>query len=128
MSLPVSLTKQQDIQSMVITPTPALYLLSSILIKESFEVRIIDPYQISKDMRTNTIEEIIQLYLSNTDIVCLSANTINWPSTAEFIRYIRQKLNDKIKIIIGGVHPTYFYKHIMLNHSLKNGSLLKLLK
>lgn len=89
MSLPIHLGGASGIASMQIAPPTALYLLSGILLRADFDVHIIDPSVITEQMKKQSLSEILQFHLSGRDIVCISANTLTWPSSIIAIKQIR---------------------------------------
>lgn len=113
-SMPVgtSLIKNSSMHTM---PPMAIYLLASVLKRGGHEVRIVDPVSI------NTIEvtygeagylNFLRNAIKNTDVICISSNTLNWSNNKRLIRDIRG-ISQSIKIVLGGLHPSYFYEHIM---------------
>ncbi|MGF6990552.1 anaerobic magnesium-protoporphyrin IX monomethyl ester cyclase [Lachnospiraceae bacterium PM6-15] len=99
-------------------PTTAIYLLGAVLREEGFNVRIMDPQQILTELKVNSLEDILLNQLENIDVICVSANTINWAASGKGIEIIRKKCARSIKIVVGGLHPTYFYEHIISKYDI----------
>lgn len=110
-SMPTSLSNESQYISMTTAPTTALYLLSSILIKEGYEVNILDPITIKEKNDYDSLKKLFKNSLCGVKIVCFSSNTINWALTKIAIEMIKN-IDKKIIIILGGLHSTYFYDYI----------------
>jgi len=78
-------------------PLGPLYL-ATILKREGYDVRIARPER---------IEDIFQ----DTDIVCMSGTTLEYPMNVEYATWIK-KCRSSIKIFIGGHHATAMYQEI----------------
>lgn len=118
MAFPMILASSQDMPSMNIAPRPAIYLLAAVLINAGHDVNVVDPLQISQELKDKNLKQILISHLFESDIVCISSNTIDWPSTVVAIKYIREIYSSRIMIVLGGIHPTYFYKYIMKTHDV----------
>ncbi|MCL2249570.1 MAG: B12-binding domain-containing radical SAM protein [Oscillospiraceae bacterium] len=117
-TFPVEISTDRNFVSMRSTPSTAMYLLSSVLIGVGYDVTILDPYIIANELKVKSLDDIIKHHLNNCSVVCISSNTINWPSTVIAIKSIRKALGNEIQIVLGGLHPTYFYEHIIKNHDI----------
>ncbi len=104
------------------TPPMAIYLLKALLNDiEGVETFVIDPKEfiLLRTMKGSVsiaeiIDDVISLIrkrVENTDVFIFSCNTFNWAITKNVIEYIKLNYPEK-KILIGGLHPSYFYKHI----------------
>ncbi|EHJ01791.1 Radical SAM domain protein [Clostridium sp. DL-VIII] len=106
-----------DKPGMAIIPPTAIYLLGEILRINGHEVDIIDPFYIRKlnPVEDENCEKLIDFFkkrLKNTDLVSISSNTFNWSMTVIAIKVIKKIYPNK-KIVVGGLHPTYFYKYVL---------------
>lgn len=98
----------------------ALYLLGAIIQNHGHNVKIVDPSIIRKykPYRDNDkLRSFIQHSLIGIDVVCISGNTINWKTNKYLIELIRS-LNRTVKIIMGGLHVSYFYKYTMQTNEI----------
>lgn len=98
-------------------PPLALYYLATILEDNSISVDIVDPSIISKSTYfDNDVEAknfIKGLFQSKEyDAILFSATTGNWGVTKEMIQKIHEEFPD-IPICVGGIHISYFAKHIV---------------
>ncbi|MBT9132639.1 MAG: Hopanoid C-3 methylase [Syntrophomonadaceae bacterium] len=92
----------------LITPL-AIYTLSAILKEHGHEVLIVDPHVIGDSFGT---EKAVEELVGGMDCVGFSVNSFNWPTTRSTISLIK-KVFPEIKIIVGGIHATYFPEHIL---------------
>lgn len=112
-AFPAILDENIDFITYRTVPTTAIYLLSAVLRRNGFKVEILDPSIILNEIKKYSFEEVIDNQLRDTDVICISANTINWGVTAKAINLIRKLRKKSIKIVVGGLHPTYYYRHIL---------------
>lgn len=98
------------------SPPLALYVLSACVKKAGYEVEIIDPCEfLIFDKKDNLVEKTYKFICSrmeSCDVIAFSSNTFNWGITKEILDSI---INDKKskRIILGGLHPTIFDKHVL---------------
>ncbi|WP_286907888.1 B12-binding domain-containing radical SAM protein [Clostridium sp. UBA1652] len=97
-------------------PPAAIYLLSSILRSIDIETCVLDPlFFVDKEVIGGT--EIISMEcFDDVDIVGLSSNSFNWANTKKFIEFIKER-RPEIKIVLGGVHPTYLDDYVIRSTS-----------
>ena len=81
-------------------PLGPLYL-ATILKEEGYDVRFARPER---------IEDIFQ----DTDIVCMSGTTLEYPMNVEYATWIK-RCRPNIKIFIGGSHVTAMYQDVAEN-------------
>ena len=110
--MPINLLDSYDLISMRTVPTTAIYLLSAIIRTHGYHVEILDPCIIKKRLVSESIDSLFSNAVKDKDLICLSTNTLNWPMTIEAISIVRKIKGNSIKIALGGLHPTYCYKHI----------------
>jgi len=118
LSLPVDFSGEYDFQSMNFAPNAAMYLLSSILMDAGVDVRVIDPTTVTADLKTQSLREVLTSRLKGCRVVCISSNTLTWPSTIIAIKHIRSVFRGDVKIVLGGLHPTYCYEYIMSSYDI----------
>ena len=87
----------------------AIYALSSILKKQGYKVLIADPHMSADSFAT---EKGVEHLVGRADCVGFSVNSFNWPTTRSAISLIK-KVFPQMKIIVGGIHPTYFPEHLL---------------
>lgn len=114
-AMPIEVLKSRDMISMRVAPTSALYLLSGVLLKHNYETKVLDPYIFQMEAYINDFYNIFERYLKDIDVICFSSNTLNWPLTKYAIEIVKKVKGDNIKVVLGGLHPSYFYKHIILS-------------
>lgn len=112
-TMPVNLQMTVDNISMRSTPCTAIYLLAAILKENNFPVDILDPYIFKMNSNIYGFEEYVTDRMKDVDVLCISSNTINWPLAAHLIETVKKSKSKNIKIILGGLHPTYFYRYIL---------------
>ncbi|WP_333657216.1 B12-binding domain-containing radical SAM protein [Tissierella praeacuta] len=105
------------------SPPMSIYYLKSIINNiDDVSCEVLDPQEhILKIFLKNCKnvqkihDTIINTFISKIDdfdVVLFSCNTFNWASTKIIIEAIKNYDPDK-KIILGGIHASYYYKHIM---------------
>lgn len=114
-SMPICMNDNEDFISMRVAPTTAIYLLAAVVREQGFDLDVLDPYTIQTEVPESSLEEVIKNRLKNVDVLCLSSNTLNWANTVQAIKTVRKIFGSSIKIVIGGLHPSYFYKHVINN-------------
>lgn len=105
-------------------PTASIYLLKELINKAGYSVNTIDSMEyifVAREWNntgndTDKIIENISKFLNSfleegINILAFSCNTFNWGITKKVIGAIR-RYGYRGNIILGGIHPTYFYKHI----------------
>lgn len=114
-SMPVSnkLNTKIGMHSM---PPMALYLLGAILKQNFHYVRIVDPVTIIMQDKSNWLQ-FLKDSISDIDLVAISSNTLNWPTNKYLINEIR-KIDQNVKIVLGGLHPSYFYDYIIKTNDI----------
>lgn len=119
-TMPVNYSQNihMDFISQRVAPNGAIYLLGAIVREKGYDVSILDPYVLQNDANKSSFDEAIINHVSKADILCLSSNSLNWACTSYAIRKIREKLGSSITIVIGGLHPTYFYDYIIRNYDV----------
>lgn len=90
-----------------INPPLGLATLSAVLEKEGHEADILDVAALGMG-----IPEILSAIDPKTQVVGLTATTPEIGSAIEIVRAIRSRF-PRIKILMGGVHPTIFYKQLV---------------
>lgn len=115
MSMPVH--HSVDYPGMSIMPPSAIYLLGGILKNNGYNVEIIDPYYFRKlnpieTSQDSELQNYLKEKLKNVEVLCVSSNTLNW-SMSKIVCEAVRCIYPNIKIILGGLHPTYFDEYIM---------------
>ncbi len=88
-------------------PNLSILHLASFLSKNHYSVIIKDlpiPFHENLDNFGNA--------LNNTDVIGITATSINWSYINKFIKYIKKSGFDG-KIVLGGVHPSHFPEHVL---------------
>lgn len=106
-----------DMLSMHTMPPMAIYFLGAIVKQAGHTVKIIDPMEIR---RFNPLDEgncisfktFLEKEMEEIDIVALSSNTLNWSMTKFACKTIKS-INSEMKVVLGGLHPTYFADYII---------------
>lgn len=115
-SIPIALSiDSKDYISMRIAPTTAIYLLSAVALNEKNDITLLDPYDLQIEVGKNGLREAIRGKMDEFDVICLSSNTLNWSNTVKVIKEIRYLYGKSKIIVLGGIHPTYFYDYIIEN-------------
>lgn len=111
-AMPVHYLNQS--KSMNTAPNTALYYLSSILREQGNDVTILDPSELLRSVSNeNQMKDFLMKQTINNEIVCFTSNTLNWALTKLATTIIKKELGNKIKVILGGIHPSYFQREIM---------------
>lgn len=119
----ISMPVPEDIEKdgMHIMPPMALYLLGAILQEHGHTVKIIDPAVIRNKykpyMGNRRFIDFIRKSMNGIDVVGISGNTINWKTNKYLIQIIR-KFNQTVKIVLGGLHVSYFYEYTMRTNDI----------
>lgn len=111
-----------DYPGMSTMPPSAIYLLGGILKNCGYDVNIIDPYEFRKlnpidSEEDEKLKRFLAKSLKNTNVVCISSNTLNWSMAKVACKAIKDIYPD-IMIAVGGLHPTYFDEYIMQTNSV----------
>jgi len=95
-------------------PLLSIYLLGACIQARCYQVEILDSSKfkvLRHESILNTLNERLCSNISESDIVCFSCNTFNWSITKLACSIIKTKI--RALTIVGGLHPSFFYKHIM---------------
>lgn len=111
-----------DYSGMSTMPPTAIYLLGAILKESGYTVDIIDPYYFRKlnpidTAQNEKVKKYFEKILYNADVACISSNTLNW-SMAKVACEIIREICPNIKIVMGGLHPTYFDEYVINTNSV----------
>lgn len=113
-SIPICMSNDsRDFISMRVAPTTAIYLLAAVALKEGIDIALLDPYEMQLEVGKHGLRETIKSKMDEFDVICLSSNTLNWSNTVKVIKEIRELYGKNKVIVLGGIHPTYFYEHII---------------
>lgn len=106
----------------LIAPSASIYILKNIIKTSGHVVNTIDPTDFifaARECSRTSVQSIIQCYsklitgyIKHADVLAFSCNSFNWSVTKKVIQAVRG-YGYRGKIILGGIHPTYFYKHIL---------------
>jgi radical SAM superfamily enzyme YgiQ (UPF0313 family) len=88
-------------------PNLAVYLLAAVLRTEGHHVTVMD----LTAQGTNKIDGWLDA-LGNSDLVGISATSLNWPTARTVASQIRSRF-PQLPIVVGGVHPTMFSEYIL---------------
>lgn len=109
-----------------------LAYLGAVLEKENHNVKVYDYFQKTWEEIKPLIPPIIDT--EKPDIIGISSMTMNRTSAFKLVRMIK-KINPKITVILGGVHPTVMYEQILKNFPVDfivcgeaEGTIIELLK
>lgn len=98
------------------SPPLALYVLAACIKKAGYEVSVIDPCEFllfdTGDDLVKNCYKLIYDRMKDCDVIAFSSNTFNWGITKEILDLFSNDKKSK-KIILGGLHPTIFDKHVM---------------
>ena len=94
-----------------------MYYLAGLLRESGHIVTVIDPLQYKKDGAYSEFVSIMDSLLKQQDIIAFTANTFSWGQTLEEIKRIRCA-GFKQTIILGGVHASHAYLHIMSKYHM----------
>jgi anaerobic magnesium-protoporphyrin IX monomethyl ester cyclase len=90
-------------------PPYGIYSLAHILTNNGYEVVLAD--LIARG--SNDIKHFLP-DLQDCSLVGIGATTLSWPTARDVIKQIRQVRED-VPIVLGGIHPTMFDRHILDN-------------
>ena len=90
-------------------PPYGIYSLARILKNNGYEVVLAD--LIARG--SNDIQSFVP-DLQDCSLVGIGATTLSWPTARDVIKQIRQVRED-VPIVLGGIHPTMFDRHILDN-------------
>lgn len=89
------------------------YLLTSVLLKEGFDVSVVD-FTCTKNIN----EELVNRF-ANFDVISFSCNSMNWPACRLLIQWTRKNYPEKV-IILGGIHATLFSEDLAERYPMIN--------
>jgi len=110
-----------DMISMRLMPPPAIYVLAAVLRQNGFAVRVLDPTALRRvqplDRPEAGLDSLLADALDGVDAVGISANSINW-GVARLVAAEIRRQRPGMPIICGGVHPTYFDRHVVAHSAV----------
>ena len=101
-------------------PPLGVYVLRNAIIKGGYEAEVLQNYLLEDEcvneeillnegfMRNKSFVE----HIKKSDVLCLSCDSFNYSIALIMVKNAR-KINPAIKIIMGGLHPSYFHKEII---------------
>lgn len=95
-------------------PPLAVYLLGACIRQRGYDVELYDSISFKltpSDTITNVLTCQFSQHICDGDIVCFSCNSFNWGITKYACEIIKRMFD--VRIIVGGLHPSFFYEHIM---------------
>lgn len=90
-------------------PPYGIYLLAGILRSCNHDVIIADLISDGSNSLSTYNADV-----HDAGLVGISATTMSWPTAIDVIQQIRS-VSDSVPIVLGGIHPTMFDKHILTN-------------
>ena len=109
----ISPNSEDDLDPSVISYSMALGYLAAYAEKAGWRPIIRDCYCGNWEKTKQTIMDVIKK--ENPDVIGMNCITMNRMSAYKAIDLAR-KLSPKIKIILGGVHPTIYPEHFLIKH------------
>jgi len=94
-------------------PPYGLYLLASVLRRHQHDVTIVDLIAAG----SNSIVPFQPLF-ADADLVGVTATSLSWPTALDVIAQIR-KVNTRVPIVLGGVHPTIFDIYLLERYPIQ---------
>jgi len=109
----LSPNSEDDLDSSVISYSMALGYLGAYAEKAGWKVIVRDCYCKNWDFTKEQIKTV--LAKDRPSVVGMNCITMNRMAVYKLIDLIK-KINPSIKVIVGGVHPTIFPEHFLINH------------
>lgn len=100
-------------------PPLAIYLLGACAQKVGFNVEVYDSsfFHITPDRSiTSVITNHFSEHICDGDVLCFSCNSFNWGISKLACRIAKSLFN--VFTIVGGLHPSYFFSHAMLDGNI----------
>ncbi|AEY67201.1 radical SAM protein [Clostridium sp. BNL1100] len=92
-----------------------MYTIAGIISPFVEEVKVIEPM---KYRLQNSKDEFLSVLISeaqNVDLIAFTVNSFSWAEISKVSKEIKQNAKD-IKIVVGGIHVSYFYKEILIKN------------
>lgn len=98
------------------SPQTNIYLIKSLIDKSGHKCTLIDPSEYLNCSHSNNlflnIYNIMLPYITKADVICFSVNSFTWGITKEIVNIISTRYPNK-KIILGGIHASYFDRYLL---------------
>lgn len=112
LSVPMDTTYERD--AMKVMPPLGVYVLAGVLREHGYEVEVYDHEFLADIYDGGWPEDVIEELVYGMDLVGISSNSFNWGVSKQLIEKIKS-LENPPYVFCGGVHPTFYYRHIMEN-------------
>jgi len=89
-----------------------MYYLAGIVRESGRVVNVVDPLLYRTGRMIEAYESVIKRVIVENDVILFTANSFGWAHVIKDIQYIRE-LGYKGYIVVGGIHPTAAYEHIL---------------
>ena len=89
------------------TPPLGVYWLAGVLEANGFKADVLDLIA-EGEISTKKITQ----FVSNSDLVGISANSLNWPTARKVVEIIKAEYPD-LPIVLGGIHPSGYPEHVL---------------
>lgn len=110
----ISPNSEDDLDASLISYPMALGYLATYAEKAGWNPLILDCYCLNWE---NTKKKILEIFEKNSlEVIGINCITMNRIATYKTIDLVK-KISPKTKIVVGGVHPTIFPSHFLINHS-----------
>ena len=90
-----------------------MYTIAGIISPFVDQVEVIEPMKYRIANLQEDILTVILKKIRDADLLAFTVNTFSWAEILRLIKKVKDN-NKQIKIVIGGIHISYFYKEIML--------------
>lgn len=90
-----------------------MYSLGAVLREHGHNIRIIDPGLYRSGFYTENIDTYLLEICNDYDVIAFSTNSFSWSRVRCHIEHLRED-DYAGKIIIGGVHATHVFRHILM--------------
>lgn len=92
-----------------------MYTIAGIITPFVDEVEVVEPMKYRLGYEKTTLLEALNEKIKDAELIAFTANTFSWAEISRLTKTIKE-LNNRIKIVVGGIHVSYFYKEILIKN------------
>lgn len=99
-----------------------MYAIAGIITPVVDELEIVEPMKYRLYPKEGKLKDILLDKLDKADLVAFTINSFSWAAISRLIHEIRA-VNKEVKIVVGGIHISYYYREVLLENPQINFAL-----
>jgi anaerobic magnesium-protoporphyrin IX monomethyl ester cyclase len=92
-----------------------MYTIAGIITPYVDEVEVVEPMKYRLGYEESDLLSVVLGKIKSADLLAFTVNSFSWAEISKLTKKIKVH-NSNIKIVVGGIHISYFYKDILLNN------------